>query len=113
MSLELDPGISDWAYEQGPRPAKGSCRFRARETGSGPCALGELSIASRPTSTSAGASTRKCWPTWTETEEAVQVYANLQNKSGDLQISFAMVFAVVALLLLLAAVWVGLASPIS
>ena len=43
------------------------------------------------------------------TEEAAQVYSNVQGKAGDLQISFAMVFAVAALLLLLAAVWVGLA----
>ena len=44
-----------------------------------------------------------------ETQEAAQLYQQLEGKRADLQISFALVFGVVALLLLLAAVWVGLA----
>jgi two-component system nitrogen regulation sensor histidine kinase NtrY len=39
---------------------------------------------------------------------AAQVYAELEGRRADLQISFALIFAVVALLLLLAAVWGGL-----
>jgi two-component system nitrogen regulation sensor histidine kinase NtrY len=43
------------------------------------------------------------------TKGAVQLYENLEGKRADLQITFALIFMVVALLLLLAAVWVGLA----
>jgi len=39
---------------------------------------------------------------------AAQVYEDLEGKRADLQISFALIFAVVALLLLLAAIWGGL-----
>lgn len=39
---------------------------------------------------------------------AAQVYEDLEGKRADLQISFALIFAVVALLLLLAAIWAGL-----
>jgi two-component system nitrogen regulation sensor histidine kinase NtrY len=39
---------------------------------------------------------------------AAQLYEEMEGKRSDLQIRFAMVFLVVALLLLLAAVWVGL-----
>ena len=42
------------------------------------------------------------------TSGAVKQFENLELQRGDLQIQFAMVFAVVALLLLLAAVWIGL-----
>ena len=44
-----------------------------------------------------------------QTRAAAQIYQELEGKRADLQISFALVFVVVALLLLLAAVWVGLA----
>lgn len=43
------------------------------------------------------------------TRGAVQLYENLEGKRADLQITFALIFMVVALLLLLASVWVGLA----
>ncbi len=43
------------------------------------------------------------------TKNAAQLYQELEGKRSDLQITFALIFAVVALLLLLAAVWVGLA----
>lgn len=43
------------------------------------------------------------------TRGAVQLYEQLEGKRSDLQITFALIFLVVALLLLLAAVWVGLA----
>lgn len=39
---------------------------------------------------------------------AAQVYEDLEGKRADLQISFALIFVVVALLLLLAAIWGGL-----
>lgn len=39
---------------------------------------------------------------------AVRLYEQLQGKRSDLQITFALIFMVVALLLLMAAVWVGL-----
>ena len=42
------------------------------------------------------------------TENAVKLYEELEGKRSDLQITFALIFGVVALLLLLAAVWVGL-----
>ncbi|MBT6119111.1 MAG: PAS domain-containing sensor histidine kinase [Rhodospirillaceae bacterium] len=42
------------------------------------------------------------------TQEAVSVYQQLEGRRSGLQINFAMMFAVLALLLLLAAVWVGL-----
>jgi two-component system nitrogen regulation sensor histidine kinase NtrY len=44
-----------------------------------------------------------------QTKGAVQLYESLEGKRTDLQITFALIFMVVALLLLLAAVWVGLA----
>jgi two-component system nitrogen regulation sensor histidine kinase NtrY len=43
------------------------------------------------------------------TQGAVKLYQQLEGKRSDLQITFAAIFLVVALLLLLAAVWVGLA----
>jgi two-component system nitrogen regulation sensor histidine kinase NtrY len=44
-----------------------------------------------------------------QTRDAAKIYEELEGKRADLQISFALIFVVVALLLLLAAVWVGLA----
>ncbi len=44
-----------------------------------------------------------------QSRAAAQLYEELEGKRADLQISFALIFVVVALLLLLAAVWVGLA----
>ncbi len=44
------------------------------------------------------------------TEGAVQLYEDLEGRRSGIQITFALIFAVVALLILLAAVWVGLAS---
>jgi two-component system nitrogen regulation sensor histidine kinase NtrY len=41
--------------------------------------------------------------------EAVSSYRNLEQRRSDIQITFAMIFIMVALLLLLAAVWTGLA----
>ena len=41
--------------------------------------------------------------------EAVSSYQNLEQRRSDIQITFAMIFIMVALLLLLAAVWTGLA----
>lgn len=43
------------------------------------------------------------------TENAVKLYQELEGKRADIQITFALVFVVVALMLLMAAVWVGLA----
>ncbi len=43
------------------------------------------------------------------TQGAVQLYEELEGQRSNLQITFALIFLVVALLLLLAAVWVGLA----
>ena len=43
-----------------------------------------------------------------DTRAAAQVYEELEGKRADLQISFALIFAVVALLLLFAAIWGGL-----
>ena len=43
-----------------------------------------------------------------ETRAAVRAYTELEGKRGDLQVTFAMLFVVVALMILLAAVWVGL-----
>ncbi|MCH9012503.1 MAG: PAS domain-containing sensor histidine kinase [Proteobacteria bacterium] len=43
------------------------------------------------------------------TNNAARLYEELEGKRSDLQITFALVFVVVALMLLLAAVWVGLA----
>ncbi len=43
------------------------------------------------------------------TQNAARLYQELEGKRSDLQITFALIFAVVALLLLLGAVWVGLA----
>jgi len=43
------------------------------------------------------------------TKGAVQLYESLEGKRADLQITFGLIFLVVALLLLMAAVWVGLA----
>ncbi len=43
------------------------------------------------------------------TNNAALLYQELEGKRSDLQITFALIFAVVALLVLLAAVWVGLA----
>ena len=53
------------------------------------------------------------------TEEAVQEYQKLEGESSDFRLSFFMLYAMVALLLLVAAVWLGLmfatqiARPIS
>jgi len=44
-----------------------------------------------------------------QTQNAAKLYEDLEGKRSNLQITFALIFAVIALLLLLAAVWVGLA----
>lgn len=44
-----------------------------------------------------------------QTENAVKLYEELEGKRSDLQLTFALIFVVVALMLLLAAIWVGLA----
>ena len=43
------------------------------------------------------------------TENAAKLYIELEGQRSDLQITFALIFVVVALMLLLAAIWVGLA----
>jgi two-component system nitrogen regulation sensor histidine kinase NtrY len=43
------------------------------------------------------------------TKNAVRLYEELEGKRSELQVTFALIFVVVALMLLLAAVWVGLA----
>ena len=43
------------------------------------------------------------------TENAARLYEELEGKRSDLQVTFALIFVVVALMLLLAAIWVGLA----
>jgi len=43
------------------------------------------------------------------TNTAVRLYEELEGKRSELQVTFALIFVVVALMLLLAAVWVGLA----
>jgi len=43
------------------------------------------------------------------TRNAVRLYEELEGKRSDLQLTFALIFAVISLMLLLAAVWVGLA----
>ncbi len=43
------------------------------------------------------------------TKNAAKLYQELEGKRSDLQITFALIFAVIAMLLLLGAVWVGLA----
>jgi len=43
------------------------------------------------------------------TESAVKAYEELEGKRSDLQVTFALIFVVVSLMLLLAAIWVGLA----
>ena len=42
------------------------------------------------------------------TEGAVQLYKQLKGKRSDIQVTFALIFMLVALLLLMAAVWIGL-----
>ncbi|TFG47295.1 MAG: two-component sensor histidine kinase, partial [Gemmatimonadales bacterium] len=44
-----------------------------------------------------------------KTANAVTLYEELEGKRSDLQLTFALIFVVVALMLLLAAIWVGLA----
>ncbi len=43
------------------------------------------------------------------TQNAVRLYEELEGKRSDIQLTFALIFAVVSLMLLLVAVWVGLA----
>jgi two-component system nitrogen regulation sensor histidine kinase NtrY len=43
------------------------------------------------------------------TANAVKLYEELEGKRSDLQLTFALIFVVVALMLMLAAIWVGLA----
>lgn len=45
-----------------------------------------------------------------QTQRAVDAYQQMEGRRSGLQITFAMVFVILALLLLLAAVWVGLAA---
>ena len=42
------------------------------------------------------------------TKDAVRLYEELEGKRSDFQVTFALIFVVVALMLLLAAIWVGL-----
>ena len=44
----------------------------------------------------------------TQTERAVAQYQQLEERRGDILVTFMMIFVIVALLLLLAAVWIGL-----
>jgi len=106
LLLNFDPFIPDWAFQQ----AK----------------LGEVAILTPPSDDRVRALVRldafsdtylfvgrfvdpRVLAHLDRTQGAAKLYAELEGRRSGLQITFAMIFIVVALLLLLTAVWVGLA----
>ena len=106
LLLDFDPQIPDWALNQAQNgevvilTAKTEDRVRAL------LRLGGFSNAYLYVGRLVDPQVLRHMDT---TKDAVRLYVELEGKRSDLQVTFALIFVVVALMLLLAAVWVGLA----
>ena len=106
LLLDFDPQIPDWALNQAQNgevvilTAKTEDRVRAL------LRLGGFSNAYLYVGRLVDPQVLRHMDT---TNDAVRLYVELEGKRSDLQVTFALIFVVVALMLLLAAVWVGLA----
>ena len=106
LLLEFDPQIPDWALQ---RAQSGEVVILTAETDDRVRALLRLDGFSNAYLLVGRLVDPRVLAHMDATENAVKLYEELEGKRSDLQLTFALIFAVVALMLLLAAVWVGLA----
>ena len=106
LLMQFDPEIPAWAMH---RARSGEVVTLTAETDDRVRALVRLDISTEAYLYVGRMIDPKVLEHMDHTKGAVQLYENLEGKRYDLQITFALIFMVVALLLLLAAVWVGLA----
>lgn len=106
LLLEFDAQISDWAIQ---RADRGEVVILRAPSDDRVRALIKLDLAENAYLLVGRLVDPRVLEHMSRTEGAVQLYETLEGERSDLQIIFASVFVVVALLLLLAAVWIGLA----
>jgi two-component system nitrogen regulation sensor histidine kinase NtrY len=106
LLLEFDPQIPDWALQ---RAQNGEVVILTAETDDRVRALLRLDGFSNAYLFVGRLVDPRVLAHIDVTANAVKLYEEMEGKRSDIQITFALIFAVVALMLLLAAVWVGLA----
>ncbi len=106
LLLEFDPQIPDWALE---RAQAGEVVILTAQTDDRVRALLRLDGFSDAYLYVGRLIEPRVLAHIDQTENAVKLYEELEGKRSDLQLTFALIFVVVSLMLLLAAIWVGLA----
>ncbi len=106
LLLDFDPQIPDWALKQA---QNGEVVILTAETEDRVRALLRLGRFSNAYLYVGRLVDPQVLAHMDTTNDAVRLYEELEGKRSDLQVTFALIFVVVALMLLLAAVWVGLA----
>ena len=106
LILDFDPQIPDWAFR---KVQAGEVAVLTADTEDRVRALVRLDAFSNTFLYVGRLVDPRVLGHMDKSRAATQVYQELEGKRADLQISFALIFVVVALLLLLAAIWVGLA----
>ncbi|HSR72192.1 MAG TPA: PAS domain-containing sensor histidine kinase, partial [Kiloniellales bacterium] len=106
LLLDFDPQIPDWAMR---RAAGGEVVILTAETDDRVRALYKLDSFGDTYLYVGRLIDARVLQHSDRTQDAVQLYERLEGKRSDLTITFALIFVVVAMMLLLAAVWVGLA----
>lgn len=106
LLLEFDPQIPDWAMQ---RAQAGEVVILTAEADNRVRALLRLDAFSNAYLYVGRLIDPRVLAHIDSTRNAVKLYEELEGKRSDLQLTFALVFVVIALMLLLAAVWVGLA----
>jgi len=106
LLLDFDPEIPDWAFE---RARDGEVVILTAETDDRVRALLRLDNFTNAYLYVGRLVEPRVLAHIDRTESAVKAYEELEGKRSDLQVTFALIFVVVSLMLLLAAIWVGLA----
>ena len=104
--MEFDPQIPDWALR---RAEEGQVAILTAETDDQVRALVRLDSFDNTFLYVGRMIDPRVLAHIDRTQNAVRLYKELEGKRSDLQLTFALIFVVVALMLLLAATWVGLA----
>jgi len=106
LLLDFDPEIPDWAFQ---RAQDGEVVILTAETDDRVRALMRLDNFTNAYLYVGRMIDPRVLAHIDRTNSAVKAYEELEGKRSDLQVTFALIFVVVSLMLLLAAVWVGLA----
>ena len=106
LLLDFDPQIPDWAFKQA---LDGEVVIMTAKTEDRVRALLRLDIFTNAYLYVGRLIDPRVLAHIDTTDNAVRLYEELEGKRSNLQITFALIFVVVALMLLLAAIWVGLA----